>query len=491
MWIFRGVWMARWYAALVALVLLLAPAPALAAPGSLSRHLVWMPAGDGIFSVDTSARTVRYRSCAVDTGRVYNPGMRVAGGFAVGRISYEGTSYRFRVPLAGRSTGTLEVGGRVLTGPTVTSPQPPASPALGRRLRPLVPRLQAIVDAAPVTAGVSVRDLSGRFGEQQVSVAGRFRPKAASVIKLWVLVELMRRIDCGQAAYTDTVLVLPSDVVGGTGELQHEDFPQDVTLFRLAQYMIKYSDNTATNVLIDYLGGFAPVNALIDSMNQRETVLARKMLATPPPENFTSPDDVISLLGAVWSGDVLGRVNRDLMLSFMLEQTLNSKIPAALPSGVPVAHKTGELADVSHDVGYYLIPGTEIAVAFLTAGPEPLGAATVRELARAVYDYIEQPAPPVGGLPITGSPASVPLAGALLVLVGGLLVVAFRRRGRRPIVPALRSAASQARRARGSASRTRPAARSVACRRRRPDPARAPRQAATATATARRWSRRY
>jgi beta-lactamase class A len=365
----------------------------------------------------------------VDTGRVYNPGMRIAGGFAVGRISYEGTSYRYRVPLAGRSTGTLEIGRRVLTGPTVTNPQPPADPVRGRRLRPLVPRLQAIVDAAPVTAGVSVRDLSGRFGEQQLSVAGRLRPKAASVIKLWVLVELMRRIDCGQAAYTDTVLVLPSDVVGGTGELQHEDFPQDVTLFRLAQYMIKYSDNTATNVLIDYLGGFAPVNALIDSMNQRETVLGRKMLATPPPENYTSPDDVISLLGAVWSGDVLGQVNRDLMLSFMLEQTLNGKIPAALPSGVPVAHKTGELPDVSHDVGYYLIPGTEIAVAFLTVGPEPLGSATVRELARAVYDYIEQP-PPVGGLPITGPPASLPLAGAILVLVGGLLVIAFRRRRR-------------------------------------------------------------
>ncbi len=353
-----------------------------------------MPAGDGIFSVDAAARTVRYRSCSADTGRVYNPGMRVAGGVASGRISYEGLVYRFRVPLVGRSTGTLEIGRRRLTGPTVTSPQPPTSPALGRRLRPLTDRLRAIVDAAPVTAGVSVRDLSGRFGDQQISGAGRFRPKAASLIKLWVIAELMRRIDCGQAAYTDTVLVLPTDVVGGTGELQHETFPQNVTLFRLAQYTIKYSDNTATNVLIDYLGGFAPINALIDSMNQRETVLGRKMLAPAPPENFTSPDDVISLLGAVWDGDLLRQVNRDLLLSFMLEQTLNGKIPAALPSGVPVAHKTGELPDVSHDVGYYLIPGTEIAVAFLTSGVETDGAETVRELARAVYDYIESPPRP-------------------------------------------------------------------------------------------------
>ncbi|GIF73323.1 serine hydrolase [Asanoa siamensis] len=425
--------MARWYAALVAVVVLLVAAPPALASGPDNRpaRLVWMPAGDGIFSVDADGKTVRYRSCSVDTGRVYNPGMRVTDGVAVGRISYEGQSFRFRVPLVGRSTGTLEIGRRRLTGPTVTSPQPPVNPALGRRLQPLTAKLRAIVDAAPVTAGVSVRDLSGRFGDQQISVSGRFRPKAASLIKLWVLVELMRRIDCGQARYTDTVLVLPSDVVGGTGELQHEDFPQDVTLFRLAQYMIKYSDNTATNVLIDYLGGFDPVNALIDSMNQRETVLARKMLQPAPPENFTSPDDVISLLGAVHDGDVLGRVNRDLMLSFMLEQTLNNKIPAALPSGVPVAHKTGELPDVSHDVGYYLIPGTEVAVAFLTSGLETDGAETVRELARAVYDYLGTP-PPVGGLPITGAPVrTLAWSGSALVVLGCGLVLVFRRRASR------------------------------------------------------------
>jgi beta-lactamase class A len=192
---------------------------------------------------------------------------------------------------------------------------------------------------------------------------------------------------------TDGVLVRPSDVVDGTGELQHESFPQIVTLFRLAEYMIKFSDNTATNVLIDYLGGFAPVNALIDSMNQRETVLARKMLDTEAAmrgeENYLSANDVISLLGAVWDGHVLSAPSRDLMIHFMLAQTINTKIPAALPSGVPVAHKTGELPDASHDVGYYLIPGTEVAVAFVTGGPEATGAETVRALARAVYDYLE------------------------------------------------------------------------------------------------------
>jgi len=369
--------------------------------------LAWMStssaegSGSGIFSVDASARTVRYRGCDGDTGRVDDPGMEITDGVATGRVTVDGTKYRYRVPLEGRTEGVLKVSRphqqtEVLTGQVVTNPQPPADPDPAQRLDPLTERLQAIIDDSPNPAGVAVRDLSGRYGDAQIEVNGTFRPKAASVIKLWILTELLRKVDCGAASLTDGVLVLPSDVVDGTGELQHETFPQTVTLYRLAEYMIKYSDNTATNVLIKYLGGFAPVNALIDSMNQRETTLARKMLDTEAAkrgeENYLSANDVVSLLGAVWDGQVLSAPSRELMIHFMLEQTINTKIPAALPPGVPVAHKTGELPDASHDVGYYLIPGTEIAVAFVTSGTEVTGAETVRQLARAVYDYLQLPA---------------------------------------------------------------------------------------------------
>ncbi|MBM0240332.1 serine hydrolase [Micromonospora sp. ATA32] len=266
-------------------------------------------------------------------------------------------------------------------------------------LLPLIGQLQQVVAASTANpAGVAVRDLSGRYGDQQIAVNGSFRPKAASVIKLWILVELLRRVDCGQLSLERQVLVTRDDVVDGTGQLQFETFPQLVTLYRLGQYMIKFSDNTAANVLIDQLGGFAPINALIDSMNQAETVLDRKFLDAAAvargEENYTSPDDVISLLGAVGDAQIIATSSRDLMIGFMAEQTLNTKIPAALPPGTPVAHKTGDLPDVSHDVGYYLMPGAQTAVAFLTSGPIATGDETGRRLARTVYDYVTAPVPP-------------------------------------------------------------------------------------------------
>ncbi|MGS2616393.1 serine hydrolase [Micromonospora sp. LZ34] len=401
----------RALSALVALALLGPVAPAAAdgggpaappaAPQAPAAALAWLAFPGGVFSVDTVARTVRYRACDGDTGRVADPDMRVARRVASGEVTVGGTTYVYDIPLVGRIPGVVEVvrpGTRpaALVGEVVTDPQPPTDPVAGRRLLPLTGRLARVVaESTANPAGVAVRDLSGRYGEQQIAVNGTFRPKAASVIKLWILVELLRRVDCGQVSLDDGVLVTPADVVDGTGELQFETFPQVVTVHRLAEYMIIYSDNTAANVLIDHLGGFAPVNALIDSMNQRETVLARKMLDTEAArrgeENYTSPDDVISLLGAVWDAEILTPATRHLMIGFLRGQTLNTKIPAALPPGVPVAHKTGDLPDASHDVGYYLIPGAQTAVAFLTSAPVTSGDETVRRLARTVYDYLVPP----------------------------------------------------------------------------------------------------
>ncbi|WP_446215219.1 serine hydrolase [Micromonospora sp. IBHARD004] len=347
--------------------------------------------------MDTVDRTVRYRACDGDSGRVADPRMRVGDGTAAGVVTAGGTTYAYRVPLAGRTRGVVEVLRRHrqpdrLVGEVVTDPQPPTDPAAGRRLSPLAGQLSGGVAAATNNrAGVAVRDLSGRYGHQQIGVNDTFRPNAASVIKLWILVELLRRVDCGQLSLDRGVRVTRDDVVGGTGKLKFEAIPQVVTGHRLAEYMIEYSDNIAANVLIDQLGGFAPVNALIDSMNQRETVLAHNFFdgaADRGGENLTSPDDVISLLGAVWDARILTESSRDLMIDFLRKQTLNTKIPAALPPGTPLAHKTGDLTDASHDVGYCLTPGAETAVAFLTAGPFRSGSETVRQLARTVHDYI-------------------------------------------------------------------------------------------------------
>ncbi|SDX99536.1 beta-lactamase class A [Micromonospora pattaloongensis] len=338
--------------------------PAAAAPGVRS---------DTPAAAETPTRTTPARTCvrAVASGRV-----------AAGRAA--------RMPRADAAAGAVGA-------PPDARGAPPDALPVPRDLGALTKRLREIVDAADNRAGVAVRDLSGRYGFRDIAVNGSFRPPAASVIKLWILAELLRQVDCGRLSLEKKVLVERRDVVAGAGDLRDEKLPQRVPVRRLAELMITVSDNTATNVLIDTLGGVAPVNALIRALGQQQTQLGSKLYDPSPRArgNYTSAVDVVSLLAAVWEGRLLSPASRDFMIDLMRGQTIDTKIPAALPPDAPVAHKTGELEDAAHDVGYYLIPGSEVAVAFLTAGPEAPGTELVRELARAVYDHVA-PAPTDG-----------------------------------------------------------------------------------------------
>jgi hypothetical protein len=81
-----------------------------------------------------------------------------------------------------------------------------------------------------------------------------------------------------------------------------------------------------------------------------------------------------------------------MMIDFMRGQTINTKIPAALPPGVPVAHKTGELGDAS---SVLLSQRTRPAASTTLSNYHRIGDA-VAELARPVR---YGPAPPAGAAP--------------------------------------------------------------------------------------------
>lgn len=258
---------------------------------------------------------------------------------------------------------------------------------------PLRAQLQRIAAATTDQVGVSVENLAEHGGGQRIDIGSRTRMPSASLIKLPILVELLREAEQGKVSLTERVRVDRADVVGGTGQLRHERLPQNVSIHKLARYMIIYSDNTATNLLIDRIG-FAKVNALIERMGLTETVLRRKMMDTVAQqqgkENYTSARDITELLTTIWNRRVLTDHSRAIMLGFLRDQRLNELIPAALPPGAPIAHKTGTLEDVvTHDVGYYLVPGSELVVSFTTKGKTASGTETIHRMARAVWDYTQ------------------------------------------------------------------------------------------------------
>ena len=247
---------------------------------------------------------------------------------------------------------------------------------------------------------VTVKDLSGSYHDAVVRAGGNETVKAASVIKLPLLALLMDQVDDGLLSL-DTLVTIPtgsSNIVGGAGTLRDRTFPLDISIGELMELMIQVSDNTATNVLIDVAGGFDAVNAYIDGLGFETLYLGRKMIhpAVPPPqENYIDANEVTELLTMLWEGSTLSRESSDHIIDLMKGQPVNTKYGAVIP-GEHLANKTGELGDVSHDSGYILLDGREVALATTTAFtdiPRSEANVFVQRSATIVYELLHEPLP--------------------------------------------------------------------------------------------------
>lgn len=180
---------------------------------------------------------------------------------------------------------------------------------------------------------------------------------AASVIKLFVMTAAFKRMDEGLLDPEEMFAVKREDCVPSCGALTYLHDGILVTAMDLITLMIIFSDNTATNVLIDFLG-MNEINKTIKDLGFQQTVLQRKMFdlkrAGQGIQNYITAYETGRLLKMMYQGSLISRQASDKMLSIMKNQQLCSKIPfylQALPEEPVIAHKTGEDTGITHDVG--------------------------------------------------------------------------------------------------------------------------------------------
>ena len=224
--------------------------------------------------------------------------------------------------------------------------------------------------------GVAILDLTD--GHKYLLHADDVFPQASS-IKICVLAELYRQVQQGKLKLTDSIpgnhplavgvcgsysresanrvvnaadLVPDSDIMGGL-----KPGVTRLTLRDLATMMVAVSDNSATNVLIDRVG-MDSVNAFLSAQGLRDTHLRRKMMdlkaAAEGRENVSSPNEMMSLLEALYRGKVL---NKEMTEDFfkVLSTHKDSFIPRKLPDDLKIANKPGELEGVRNDSGVIFV----------------------------------------------------------------------------------------------------------------------------------------
>lgn len=252
-------------------------------------------------------------------------------------------------------------------GLRTTNSAPVPSPAAFAQLRSAVERRISAVPGAE--AGIWLLDLA--TGETLAVNAGT-RFHAASTMKVPVMIELFRRHDAG-ALRLDSAVTLRNEfksIVDGSpytlDALDDSDSSlyaragQRVTLRELNEHMITRSSNLATNAVIELLGADrvdATAHALgATTMQVRRGVEDGKAFSAGL-NNTTSARDLGVLMAALARDQAASKASCQAMRAILLRQEFNDEIPAGLPRGTPVAHKTGWITATTHDAAIVYPPG--------------------------------------------------------------------------------------------------------------------------------------
>ena len=223
---------------------------------------------------------------------------------------------------------------------------------------------------------------------------------AASVIKLVIFVSLYQYAEHTPDVFARRVTLQYSDFVGGSEILDPYSPGQSVSIATLASAMIEQSDNTASNILINYLG-FERIRATIRQAGLAHTQLKRHFMDPSAiyhhSENLTTPRDMGMLVSQIERGahegvrTVASPAACRKMIDTLLRQEDHDKIARGLPKGVPLANKTGEIDGVRNDVGIIDPYGDKpyvLAVLTKDLNDFSLGNIAIRKIAAAVHSAL-------------------------------------------------------------------------------------------------------
>jgi beta-lactamase class A len=253
----------------------------------------------------------------------------------------------------------------------------------------LTQRLTALVNGYPKTVKAHIYTLNVDTG-QSVDIAAQQAVPAASVIKLPVLAALWQQKSEQQLALNATRWrYAPIHRASGSGGLQYQPPGKDYAVSYLAQQMIQASDNTASNIIVDNLGGMAALNQRWQQWGLANTRLNNWLPDLTGSNLITCQEMARLLYNLVLPEGWLGLEAKQDMRK-ILAGTYNKRLMVAgVPVGTPVEHKTGDIGIVLGDVGIVRIGTQEVVVCMMVERPRnhPMGRQLIRDAMRTIYTY--------------------------------------------------------------------------------------------------------
>jgi beta-lactamase class A len=206
------------------------------------------------------------------------------------------------------------------------------------------------------------------------SYNGDERVKTASTIKIAVLIEAFARVAEGRGKWTDELVLTKAARYGGSGVLPELSDGLRLTLRDCVRLMMVVSDNTATNMVLDYLTTDA-VNERMNSLGFKSTRIMRRVggggesREGKEGDNLkkfglgaTSPHEMVQILEKLESGSIVSKEASKEMIDLMKREQARYAIARDLPE-LPMASKYGALDKLRSCVALVYTKRGKVAIA--------------------------------------------------------------------------------------------------------------------------------
>jgi beta-lactamase class A len=283
----------------------------------------------------------------------------------------------------------------------MTKKETPASPR-ERALRTEIQKIEKESGAQAIA--VALHDLETGF-ELRYHADRWFH--AASTIKVPILLGAFAAIARGELLPHSRVHVrnrflscvedIPFRVESGrdSNSLVHNAIGKMMRVDELAYHMITTSSNLATNLLLGCMGAEA-VNETLHKLNVADGIELRRgvedeLAFEKAINNRVTADGLLRILVLLAEGKAFSPALSRRMMDILHGQEFNQGIPARLPKGARVAHKTGEISTVAHDAGVIYLPKRKPYVLVILTEWDPAVSGrsrTIAALSHAVYELL-------------------------------------------------------------------------------------------------------
>ena len=288
-----------------------------------------------------------------------------------------------------------------------------------------------MIEAHEGEVGLAVKNL--KSGESYEYQADRPMP-TASLIKLPVMIATYDAIDRGKLSLDDMIELKKEDQVPGSGILTAHFSPgAKLSLRDAIHLMMVYSDNTATNLVLDQLG-LPTTNEFMEKLGCPETRINSKVfkretsIAKDRSNEFglgsTTARDMVKLCEQLHGKKMVSEKASQQMLDHLFACDDKLKVPRLLPAGTRIAHKTGSVSSSRTDAGIIESPAGPIAFCILTNknkdqrwADDNAGDLLCANVGAAIYQYFNP----------QEEAAAAPVASTLQMGASGDLVVALQR----------------------------------------------------------------